>query len=159
MSDTAFAIAFELARPSRKRISGGSAKAIGKSKHKHYANATSSAIACDVVMQTDSSLESALVDCRCDGGKAAGQNAGEFLGMAVCTSRGGASDMASALRCDIGQSAVRPMPVQVAVYEYSGQHCPVGWDRYKGTIAPLLQHIERSLSEVERSLLQRFMSS
>ena len=152
-------IAFEFARPSRKRISGGSTKAIGKSKHKHYANANFSAIACDVVMQTHSSLVSPLVDCRCDGGKAAGQKAGEFLGMAVCTSRGGASDMASALWCDIGQSAVRPMPVQVAVYEYSGQHCPVGWDRYKGTIAPLLQHIERSLSEVERSLLQRFMSS
>ena len=110
-------------------------------------------------MQTDSSLESALVDCRCDGGKAAGQNAGEFLGMAVCTSRGGASDMASALWCAIDQSAVRPMPVQVVVYEYSGQHCPVGWNRYQGTVAPLLQHVECSLSEIERSLLQRFMSS
>lgn len=152
-------VVFEFARPSRKRISGGSTKAIGKSKHKHYANATSSAIACDVVMQTDSSLESALVDCRCDGGKAAGQNAGEFLGMAVCTSRGGASDMASALWCAIDQSAVRPMPVQVVVYEYSGQHCPVGWNRYQGTVAPLLQHVECSLSEIERSLLQRFMSS
>lgn len=140
-------------------MSGGSAKAIGKSKHKHYANATSSAIACDVVMQTHSSLESALVDCCCDGGKATGQNAGEVLEMAVCTPRGGASGMASALSRDIGQSAVLPMPVQVAVYEYSGQHCPVGLDRYQGTVAPLLQHVERSLSEVERSLLQHFMSS